>query len=835
MQSACVNVILDAMKSDNRSGPIVENIELRTALEQNRKCFEEFAESSNDWVWEVDTQGRYTYVSSRVKTFLGYEPEEILGRTPFDLMPEAEAQWVAALFGQYVAQQKPFKYLRNVNLHCDGRRVVLETSGVPIFDENGTYMGYRGTDRDITESVEQKAALERAVQRYTAILETTRDGYVMIDAAGHILEVNAAYRALSGYDEAELLKMTVSELEAEGKSGAFMRCMEGLSLMRFDLFETWHRRKNGKPFEIEVAISYASVEGGRFFAMVRDITRRKKSEAQQQLASKVFDRMKEGVLITDANRQIVQVNDGFCAITGYTRSELVGNRPSMLSSGWHDRAFYTQMWETIGTTGSWHGELVDRKKSGEVYTTETSIMAVRGGRLAVTYYIAVSSDITLRKRHEKLINNLAYYDALTELPNRVLFEERFTSRMSAAKRYGTRLALFFIDMDNFKVINDTYGHLVGDRFLRDAAKRLQSLLREEDTVGRFGGDEFAMMVETFNHPADLGVIAEKVVAGFREPFVQEGCEFYTGASIGIALFPDDGESYSELMRAADTAMYQIKGSGKGGYAFYTRQMNETISAQMVLENGLRQAIERNELSLVYQPKVDTACNRVYGVEALLRWNHETLGFVSPERFIPIAEENGLINPIGLWVIRRALEEIGALHQQGYDDLSVSINLSSKQLQSVAFVAQLHEAVSGSRVDPARIELEITENQLMEQIGQVMPVLNEITALGIRISIDDFGTGYSSLSYLKKLPVSIIKIDRSFVCDIDKDADDRAIVSSIIALAASLGRDVIAEGAEKREHVELLGAMGCEKIQGYYFAKPMPLEVLVEFLAGWGKT
>ena len=803
---------------------------VESALRKSREEFLAFAKITQDWVWEVDAAGLYTYVSPRVEDFLGYAPEALLGRSPFALMPEAEAARVQTIFAGYVSERQPFKYLQNVNLHRDGRRIVLETSGVPVFDEGGRFIGYRGTDRDITESVRQKKAMESALLYHEAILETTQDGYWMIDATGTILDVNAAYCQMIGYEHAELLGMKIPEIDALERPEDTAARMRTIIKRGSHLFESRHRRKAGTIFDVEVSVSYSPIEGGRFFALIRDITDRKQSEAQMNLAARVFETMTDGVVVTDAQQTIIRVNNGFCRITGYTEAELVGKRPGMLRSGWHDAAFYARMWQSLNAKESWRGEIVDRKKSGEVYTCETSIVAIRDEQGTITNYVAVQSDVTDKKAQEQIINNLAYYDALTKLPNRTNFEERFTTRLAAAKRQKSRIALLFIDLDNFKAINDTYGHLVGDQFLRDAAARLQRLVREEDTVGRFGGDEFAVMIEHLHGLNDIGIIARKIVQRFREPFSLEGNEFYSGTSIGIAVYPEDGETYHDLMRAADTAMYAIKGAGKGDYAFFTQSMNENVSRQIRLENALRQALEREEFFVVYQPKVDIVDGCFYGVEALLRWNHPTMGLVHPDHFIPTAEESGMIYPIGLWVLRQALHDVRALNARTGERLTVSINLSARQLQQSSFVQDLCAVIEEADFERELIELEITENQVMGKIDQVLPILREIIECGIRLSIDDFGTGYSSLSYLKKLPISTVKIDRSFVVDLHADEEDQMIVSAIIALASSLKKEIVAEGVETVEQLAMLKQMGCRRVQGFYYAEPMHRDALRQYVA-----
>ncbi len=810
---------------------IHEKRDIQTALCESRSRFLEFARTSFDWVWEVDTQGIYTYVSPRVKDFLGYEADEVIGRTPFDFMPEEEAKRIREIFFDYAAGEMPFNFLENINIHRDGSGVVLETSGAPIYGAEGEFAGYRGTDRDITQSAYNREKLQKIAHQYKTVIETTKDGYWMNDAEGNLLEVNNSYCQMSGYTESELLSMKVSDIEAKESLEETVKHIDDIIKNGSDTFETVHRRRNGRAYDVEVTATFLMIEGGRFFVFVRDITQRKKNEKELQLSAKVFTTMTDGVVITDASQKIINANTAYCKNTGYSINELLGKKPSIMTSGWHDKAFYKNMWKHLEKDGHWQGEVTDRKKNGEVFTAETSIVAIKDREETITNYIAVSSDITLKKEQEKVINNMAYYDALTNLPNRTYFEEMFNNRIAYSKRQKKNLALLFIDLDNFKIINDTFGHLAGDKLLQNAAERLKCHTRDEDIVGRFGGDEFTILVEDFTSASDLAVLAGKIVEVFHQPFELNQNEFFSGASIGISTFPENGGSYHDLMRAADTAMYQAKSSGKGGYAFYSKTLGDTVSKRMELDINLRNALGNNEFHLVYQPKIDLLSNRVYGMEALLRWVNPNLGFIPPDQFIPVLEENGLIYTVGLWIIREALRDTKKFHDEGFNDLVVSINVSYLQLKNDLFLDDFRAIIDDVGLPRSFIELEITESQIMNNIEMALTRLLDITKCGVKIAVDDFGTGYSSLSYLKKLPIDTIKIDKSFVLDIDKDEDDRSIVQAIIALSKSLNKSVIAEGSETQTHIDTLRALGCTKVQGYFYSKPLLFDDFLTYVRG----
>lgn len=591
-------------------------------------------------------------------------------------------------------------------------------------------------------------------------------------------------------------------------------------------------KKNGEIGFVEERCEHEFDANGnpiRSIGTVHDITRRKNAENELILASAVFEKMSDGVLITDAKQRIITVNSAFSKISGYSSKEVIGKTPNIFSSGWHNNTFYQSLWSDINANGQWSGEIVDRKKNGELYTSESNIIALYDRNGVLTNYISITNDISEKKQKESLIHNLAYFDVLTKLPNRALFQERVVSKIPALQRSSKRIAIFFIDMDNFKNINDTFGHLMGDKFLIEVSKSMKSLLREEDTLARLGGDEFTVILEDIESISAVAHVADKIIERFKQPVVIDNKDFYTGASIGISIYPDDGITYDDLVKAADTAMYQVKEFGKNGYKFYTPAMNEKVTKRMLIENDLHHAIAKNELFLEYQPKIDLKTNSVYGMEALIRWNHQSKGLIRPDEFIGISEETSQILQIGLWVAKQAIMDTKALHDEGREVI-VSINVSSKQLGDSSFVDSICTIADEAGLDKSYIELEITESHIMKNVDKTLSILNALYERGFAISIDDFGTGYSSLNYLKKLPAKTIKIDRSFVLDIDKNEHDRSIVGAIVAMAKSLGKDVIAEGSETKEHIETLYELKCCKVQGYYFSKPLKIDKFREFIS-----
>ena len=589
-------------------------------------------------------------------------------------------------------------------------------------------------------------------------------------------------------------------------------------------------RQNGEIGFVEERCEHEFDDLGRAvksIGTVHDITDKKKAQNELLLSSAVFKKMNDGVLITDEKQSIITINKAFSKISGYSLEEVRGKTPKIFSSGWHDKFFYEELWDDIEKKHQWRGEIKDRKKNGQLYSAEITIIALRDEKGTLTNYISIVNDVTKKKEQEELIHNLAYFDSLTNLPNRVLFHERVTNRIPVHKSNNKKMALLFIDMDNFKNINDTLGHFVGDRFLIETSKLIKSAVCEQDTLCRLGGDEFIIMIENIESLMEAALAAENIVKKFSDPVIVDKKELYSGVSIGISIYPDDASTYEELIKAADTAMYHVKESGKNSYQFYKQSMNEKVTNRMLIENDLRNAINKDELYLEYQPKVDLDSKTVYGMEALLRWEHSQVGLIKPDMFISIAEETGQIQDIGLWVVKQAVKDIKIFHDKGHD-LSISINVSSKQLDNDSFVGDVCKIVDDIGVDKSYIEFEITETHIMKNVDKAMAILNELHAKGFKLSIDDFGTGYSSLSYLKRLPVKTIKIDRSFVLDIDKDEEDRSIVATIVAIAESLGKEVIAEGSETRSHINALKLLNCNKVQGYFFSKPLKKENFEEF-------
>lgn len=791
-------------------------------------------------IFVKDVNSVFLFVNRACAELIGKKPSDIVGKDDFDFFPREIAQKYRDDDILVVNDKKAIDIEETILVNNQIR--IIRTIKKPLYEDNKV-VAILGIFWDITNEKEEELNYKKLQSGLKQAQALANIGHWELDLIKNTLywsdevyrifglkpqEFSATYEAFLKYVHPEDIDMvnSIYMSSIKEKRGYYVE----------------HRivRENGEIGFVEESCEHEFDNSGnpiKSVGTVHDITRRKNAENELILASAVFEKMNDGVLITDEKQQIIKINSAYGAISGYVIEEIRGKTPNTFSSGWHDKVFYQNLWNELNQNGHWSGEIIDRRKNGELYTAELSIIAMYNKDGKLTNYISIVNDISEKKQKESLIHNLAYFDALTKLPNRVLFQERVMNKIPALHRNSKKMALFFIDMDNFKNVNDTFGHFTGDKFLIEVAKLIKEILREQDTLARLGGDEFTVIFEDAESVLDIAFVAEKIIDRFKAPIIVDGREFYTGASIGISIYPDDGTTYEELVKAADTAMYQVKESGKNSYQFYTQSMNEKITERSLIENDLRSAINKHELFLEYQPKVNLQTKKVYGMEALVRWNHPDVGLIRPDKFIGISEETGQISQIGLWVAKQAISDTKALYDEG-SRLVISINVSIKQLNDDAFIDNICAIADDIGLDKSYIELEITESHIMKNVDKSLSILNALYERGFKLSIDDFGTGYSSLSYLKKLPAKTIKIDRSFVLDIDKDEDDRSIVAAIIAMARSLGKDVIAEGSETKEHVDALRFLNCNQIQGYYFSKPLKIDKFREFIKdfkGEGKS
>ncbi|MBW2186701.1 MAG: EAL domain-containing protein [Deltaproteobacteria bacterium] len=565
-------------------------------------------------------------------------------------------------------------------------------------------------------------------------------------------------------------------------------------------------------------------EGGQVSGIVvrmQDITDKAEQEAKLRLSAKVFESTSEGITITNTEGTITAVNAAFCTITGYSQEEVLGGNPRILKSGRHDQLFYQLMWADLKATGHWHGEIWNKRKNGDIYPEILTISSIFDEDGHATHYVAVFSDITAMNDVVKQLDYQAHHHTVTDLPNRRLLHARLTHSLQLAKREQHQGAVFYLDLDNFKHINDSLGHDLGDRVLVEVAQRLLYHSREVDTVAHISGDEFAVVLHQISTVAAAGDHAEQLLARLQQPMVVDGHELFICGSIGIAVFPDDGDSVASLLKNADVAMYQAKEQGKNSYCLYVQNFTDDAVERMRLENSLRRALQNDEFVLYYQPQISLVSGEIVGCEALVRWIHPERGLVPPDKFIPLCEENGLIVPMGEWILRTACLQWLSWQQQGFNLGRISVNLSGRQIQQDDLPQMIAGVLEETGCPVSALELEITETFLMKQPERAITVLRQIRDSGIELAIDDFGTGQASLNYLKRFPVDRLKIDRSFVNDIQHGNEDCAIVTAIIAMGHGLGLSIIAEGIETTLQQQFLSDLHCEEAQGYLFSRPVP--------------
>ncbi|MFZ4288784.1 bifunctional diguanylate cyclase/phosphodiesterase [Variovorax sp. HJSM1_2] len=688
----------------------------------------------------------------------------------------------------------------------------------------------------IVGSVLRRRAQERAhvqERQRQAILDNISEIAWFKDAKSRFLAVNLAFTQMAGRKLEDIVGKTDFELWPAPLAQAYFANDQQVMRdgVRLEVEEDL-AFFDGSIRTFESTKSRVTDGDGRLVGTVgiaRDITRRKQEDAVRRLSAKAFESVAEGIMVTDENRCIVSVNQAFCRISGYQPDEVLGKHPRLLQSGRHDKAFYQGMWEEINSKGFWQGEIWDRRKNGEIFPELLSISAVKDDAGKTIHYVGICSDITSLKGYEERLRYQAEHDALTGLPNRFQFQERFSAMLERSDRQGTQVAVMMLDLDRFKHVNDSLGHAAGDQLLQQVAGRLKLCLRQVDIVGRFGGDEFCVLLGDVSHPKSVATIANKILDAFGPPFSVAGHELFISCSIGASCYPADAADTEGLLKNADAAMYQAKSAGRNNFQFFSAEINARAMETLLMSSSLRLALERNELLLHYQPRIDLRTGRISGAEALVRWQHPELGLLPPNRFISIAEETGLIDALSDWVLKQACRQMRTWLDAGLKLQRVAVNLAARQFSQTDCAARIGAVLSECGLDARYLELEMTESMVMQQPERVVQVLTELKRMGIALAIDDFGTGYSSLSYLKRFPLDYLKIDRSFVKDIPENSDDVAITLAIIAMAKSLGLQIIAEGVETPAQRDFLYRHACENGQGYLFSRPVVADQLAILL------
>jgi len=676
--------------------------------------------------------------------------------------------------------------------------------------------------------------LEAERTHLQTLVKTIPDLVWLKDADGVYLSCNPMFERLYGASEAEIVGKTdydfVDRELADFFRGNDRKAMLAGAPSSNDEWLTFADNGYRGLFEtIKTPMRNGAGNLIGVLGIARDITVHEQTEAELRIAAAAFE-SQEGMIVTDETSVILRVNRAFTEITGYTAQEVIGQTPRLFKSGRHDAGFYAGMWDSILHNGGWQGEIWDRRKDGGVCADWLTITAVRNAEGAVTHYVGAMTDITHRKAAEDEIKSLAFYDVLTRLPNRRLLLDRLQLAQASSARSERQGALLFIDLDNFKVLNDTLGHDHGDLLLQQVAQRLAHCIREGDTVARLGGDEFVVMLEDLSEqPQEAAtqaeLVGEKIIAAFNRPYDLAGHEYHITPSTGITLFAGHRETVDELLKRADLAMYQAKAAGRNTLRFYDPQMQAAVSARVALEAALHEAVQSGQFVLHYQVQIGSA-GQMIGAEALVRWQHPQRGLVSPAEFIPLAEETGLIMPLGCWVLESACRQLVTWSAQSDKaHLTLAVNVSPRQFHQPDFVEQVLAALERTGADPGKLKLELTESLLLDDVEDIIARMSALKAHGVGFSLDDFGTGYSSLAYLKRLPLDQLKIDQSFVRDLLTDPNDAAIAKTIVALAESLGLAVIAEGVETAAQRDCLAGLGCHAYQGYLFGRPGPAEAL----------
>ena len=694
--------------------------------------------------------------------------------------------------------------------------------------------------RALRQEIEQRRraakALRESEQQLRATWDMALDAILTVDHHGNIITMNPAAEACFGYAADDATGQRMAELiipprlRPDHEAGMRRYLTTGESTILGHRIEVQAMRADGSEFDAELAIDSArGADGPIFVAYVRDITEQKQVQVSLNRLSLAVENSPSTVIITDVNGYIEYVNPKFCEITGYEQNEIIGQSTKIFKSGYTSDDVYKKLWSTIKKGDVWRGELLNRKKDGSLFWEWVCISPIRDSNGRITQFLALKEDITVRKEHEASLLRQANRDDLTGLPNRALAFDRLSRALARAERNDTMVATMFLDLDGFKTINDSLGHSAGDMLLQQTAERLSSLVRRSDTVARLGGDEFALVLPDQNRTNDAEVTARAIVDAMSEPFNIDGKEVFVSASVGVSMYPADGQDPQTLMKNADAAMYRIKADGRNGFRFFTPEADAAARERLSLLGPLRKAVERNEFEVRFQPLIDLETGHVVAGETLLRWHHPELGDVPPVQFIPLAEETGQIVQIGTWVLRKAIESAAAWTHVGKDPPFVTVNVSSRQWREQQFPELVSSTLQEFGFPPSRLCLEITESMLMQERGRTEATVKALHQMGIALALDDFGTGYSSLGYLRRFPVDHLKIDRSFIRDAATDHASAALVTAILAMAKELNIGVVAEGVEKPEQAAFLRAQGCQLAQGFLFSRPLPQDGFLNFL------
>ncbi|MCF7983400.1 MAG: EAL domain-containing protein [Thiohalocapsa sp.] len=812
---------------------ITSRREAQEALRRNEALLSSTGRLARVGGWELEPATGAMRLTTVTRELYGFDDDgELDVAAALSFYHPADRPKLERALTEAQTRAKPFEL--ELRLHPrGGGELWIKTTGTPVHEPDGRQL-LRGSIQDITGRIQAQRALLETERKYRALFESAEEGMWIIQH-GRFVSVNRAALHMLGYSEpADVLGKRPRDISPPVQPDGLDTVAKEEQLLRQALdvgtqrFQWEHLRADGGTLPLEITLIRMELHGEpALFLTWQDLTDKRAAEEREIRARVVFENTSEGIIITDDRQRILAVNRAFTEITGYCEEEVLGQTPRLLQSGRHDEAFYQSVRASLEETGQWRGQIWDRRKNGEIYPQLTTISAVYDQTGRLTNYVGVFGDITQIKRSEEALYKLAHNDALTGLPNRTLLRARLEQSLQRAERYGSMLGLLFLDLDLFKTVNDTLGHSVGDTLLKRVAEAMQTQIRDADSLARLGGDEFIILMEDLAEPNTAAQLARRLLGVFTEPFQAEGRELYITASIGISIYPVDGRDMDTLLSNADVAMYQAKEHGRNTYRFFEPKMTEGAVERLRLETGLRGAILRRELSLVYQPQVKLADGSMHGAEALLRWTHPELGPIPPSQFIRIAEDLGIIGEIGAWVLEHACRQLARWDAAGFLVPRIAVNCSVQQLEQPDLLEDMRRILERTQVEPDRLEIEVTESMLMRQADQVIANLQALRDIGVTIAVDDFGSGFSSLAYLKRLPINRLKIDRAFIEHLTLDANDDAIARAIIALGRELGLDVLAEGVETDAQRAFLAREGCQEAQGYLFGRPMSPQRLME--------
>jgi diguanylate cyclase (GGDEF)-like protein/PAS domain S-box-containing protein len=809
-------------------------------LQESERKYSDILESVDAYIYLKDTKGCYLFANRPVRELFGFPMEQIVGRSDEAFFDAATAAQLRINDNDVLQNGIALKTEEtNFNLK-DGKASTYLSVKIPLRNEAGKIYALCGISTDITERKQAEDKLRKSEESLkesqiiaglgSYVLDVDNGSWENSDVLNDIFGIDRTYqRSIEGWtalihpDDRDMMEKFFNNEPLE-QNKVFDR---EYRIIRYnDKAERWVHGLGKLEFGADGQLS-------KMHGTIQDITERKQVEEKLQLAARVFTHAREGIMITAVDGTIVDVNDTFINITGYGRDDVLGQTPRILSSGLQGKDFYTALWDDLIKKGFWFGEIWNRRKNGEIYALMLTISAVYDTHNNPQHYVALFSDITSIKEHEKQLEHIAHYDALTNLPNRVLLADRLRQAMIQAQRRGQRLAVVFLDLDGFKSVNDSHGHEAGDQLLMTVAARMKQALREGDTLARLGGDEFvAVLLDLPDIEASVPMLGRLLNAA-AQPVPVGDLNLQVSASLGITFYPQAEEvDADQLLRQADQAMYQAKLAGKNRYHVFDAEQDRSVRGYHENLEHIRSALTEREFVLYYQPRVNMRTGEIIGAEALIRWQHPSQGLLTPAQFLPILENHSLSIDLGEWVIDTALSQIEQWHSAGLN-ISVSVNIGALQLQQANFTDRLSALLAAHpNVGPGDLEMEVLETNALEDLVKVSEAINACQKLGVNFALDDFGTGYSSLTYLKRLPVKQLKIDQSFVRDMLEDPDDLAIVQGVLGLASAFSRIAVAEGVETEAHGEMLLQLGCEFAQGYGIAYPMKAEALPGWAASW---